>query len=76
MIHELKLDTTVFDYVKCGHKTFEFRKSNRNFRPADTVVLKEWLPNLAQYTGEQVTAKIGFVLHGPAYGVPDGYCIF
>lgn len=76
MNHELKVHTQVFDAIIQRRKTFEFRLNDRNFREGDSVVLYEYLPNLGQYTGAKIEAKIGYVLHGPNFGVPDGYCAF
>jgi hypothetical protein len=76
MTHELKTHTQVFDQIKGGMKNFEFRKNDRDFQTGDKVILKEYLPNLMQYTGEEITAIIGFVLRGPDFGVPEGYCCF
>lgn len=74
--HELKTHIFPFEAIKKGRKNFEFRKNDRDFNEGDTVVLKEFLPNLAQYSGDEITAKVGYVLKGPAFFVPEGYCCF
>jgi len=74
--HELKTHTQVFEHIKTGSKNFEFRLNDRDFQAGDKVILREYLPNLAQYSGESLIADIGFVLYGPNFGVPEGYCCF
>lgn len=74
--HELKTWPDAFWAVFTGDKTFEFRKADRTFEPGDWVHLREWDPETDEYTGKAVSADIGFVLHGPAFGVPEGYCVF
>lgn len=74
--HELKAWPEAFDAVWAGDKPFEFRKADRNFQPGDWVRLRRWDPTTEQYTGPEITADVGFVLRGPAFGVPEGYCVF
>ena len=74
--HYLKTHSDPFQCVRMGTKTFEFRLNDRDFKPGDTIVLREYLPNLKQYTGDSITANIGFVLYGPDYGVPADFCCF
>lgn len=59
--HELKILPIYFDCVNEGRKTFEVRKNDRNFRSADTVVLREWEPELG-YSGRELKFEIGYVL--------------
>jgi hypothetical protein len=75
MTHELKTHDGPFDRVKIGQKNFEFRKNDRNFQMGDTVILREYLPNLGIYTRQEIRATIGYVLKD-AFGVPEGYCCF
>ena len=73
-MHHLKTHPEPFAKVKDGSKTFEHRENDRDFKQGDTVVLMEW--DAGAYTGAMLTAKIGYVLHGPEWRVRPGYCIF
>lgn len=75
-VHELKTWPDAFEAVASGDKTFEWRRSDRNFEPGDIVTLYEWDPTTEQYTGRSICADVGFVLRAPAFGVPEGYCVF
>lgn len=87
--HELKTWSEYFQQIKSGEKKFELRKNDRDYRVADTLILKEFIPkgyNQAmphilegEYTGEQVTVKVSYMFSGLPTGVPfglsNGYCI-
>jgi hypothetical protein len=81
--HELKTDPGVFDAVAAGLKTFEIRRNDRGFRVGDTLVLRRTQYSgaaMAQgeplvYTGESLKRSVSHVLHGPAYGLADGWVI-
>ena len=72
--HELKIWPDYFKAVSMGIKTFEVRKSDRDFVFGDTVVLKEWDPTKdfidhtrqqlslpRGYTGREVKFRIGYI---------------
>ncbi len=75
-IHRLKTWPEAFAEVHCGAKTFEWRRDDRPFAEGDVVVLNEWEPTHERYTGRRIVADVGFVLRAPAFGVPDGFCVF
>ena len=73
--HELKIWPQFFEAVADGRKTFEYRKADRDFKFGDTVILKEFVPELSAeydphtgvdfkkgFTGRQAKFMIGFVL--------------
>jgi len=82
-IHELKTDPEVFDAVILGLKGFEIRRDDRNFQVGDELFLrktrytgaqmKEGMP--LEYTGENCVRRVGYVLHGPVYGLEAGWVI-
>jgi ASC-1-like (ASCH) protein len=37
--------------IKSGRKTFEHRVNDRNYKPGDTLLLREWDPETETYTG-------------------------
>lgn len=73
MTHELKILPQFFDAVVRGEKTFELRKNDRGFRVGDRLILKEW--NGKDYTGNEVTRFVNYILHDWGHGLQDGWCI-
>ena len=82
-IHELKTDSEVFCAVIAKIKTFEIRKNDRDFKFGDYLHLRETLytgkdminGHKLEYTGREVLVKVIYILHGPIYGLADGWCI-
>lgn len=83
MTHELKTDAEVFQAVHEGKKTYEIRKNDRNFQVGDELWLKETVHTGTEmaagapleYTGRMIAKRVTHVLHGPIYGLVDGWCI-
>jgi Domain of unknown function (DUF3850) len=81
--HEVKSWPEFFTAVRSGLKTFELRKNDRNYQPGDILVLKEWEPNTAQFTGRECRRRIAYVMTGagnvgviePMRGLSQGYAI-
>lgn len=73
--HELKIWPDYFRMARDGVKHFEVRKYDRNFQPGQTLLLREWDPAVAGYTGRQTERRISFVLtSGRVPGLETGYC--
>lgn len=81
--HDLKTDPDVFEAVWNGEKNFEIRKNDRGFKSGDTLQLRETKYSGVEmlngkpleYTGNVITAKVNYILHGPIYGLNNGWCI-
>lgn len=81
--HELKTDSDVFKAVQRGLKTYEIRFNDRNFQEGDTLLLRETVFTgqqmrdgaLLRYTGMAIKATVSHVLHGPSYGLKEGWVI-
>ena len=57
-----------------GHES-SIRKNDRDFKEYDMVHLLESVNGIK--TGRVLPSfEIRFILHGPAFGIPEGYCIF
>jgi hypothetical protein len=41
----------------------------------DTLVLREWSPTTAEFSGRELTVGVTYKLDGPGFGVPEGLCI-
>lgn len=76
--HYLKCHPQYFERVKTGAKTFEVRKNDRDFQTGDIIFLEEYDPELESekaYTGNLLQYRITYILHGPAFGIQEGYCV-
>lgn len=81
--HELKTDPTVFTHVYNGLKDFEIRKNDRDYQIGDTLILRETgysgigMKNGSPlvYTGREIECEVNYILHGPIYGLQDGWVI-
>ncbi len=73
--HDLKTNPEIFDLVKKGIKTFEYRKNDRDFKIGDFVRLGRWeqkgFSEILPYRLE-----ITYILYGGQFGIPSGFCIF
>jgi hypothetical protein len=73
-VHELKCETEYFALVFYGIKRFEIRKNDRDFQVGDKITLREFAEG--EYTGASIpNLTITYILHGPVYGIEEGYCI-
>jgi hypothetical protein len=83
MNHELKTDPEVFQALIDGKKTYELRKDDRGFMVGDTLTLRETCDTGAdmaagaplEYTGRTTGRVVTHVLHGPIYGLAEGWVI-
>jgi len=73
--HELKTWPTYFRISKEGHKHFEVRRYDRDFRPGQVILLREWDPSKEEYTGRELERRISWLLTGGKLGIEEGYCI-
>lgn len=74
MIHELKTLPEYFEEVFMGHKNFEARKNDRDYKLGDTLILKEFESHKG-YTGRQLARTVNYILHGGKFGIEEGYCV-
>jgi hypothetical protein len=75
-VHHIKTHPEAFGAILDGDKNFEFRKNDRDYEETDLVVLQEYDPADEEFTGRTIQARVGYVLTGPAFGVPVGFCCF
>ncbi len=71
-VHRLQTDEEPWQAVAYGNKRFEYRRNDRDFQQGDLLIL--------EYTDDNCESKhllrrVGYVLRGPDYGVPEGYCV-
>ena len=58
--HELKIHPTFFKDVVSGHKTFELRKNDRDYKLGDALLLREW--DNEKYTGHHALMYVCYIL--------------
>ena len=77
MEHRLKCWPEYFRLIFLGRKTFEFRPDDRDpaFEVEDTLILEEWDPQTAEYTGRILRCVVLHISRPGPFPVPDGYCI-
>lgn len=75
-VHELKTHPEPFQAVVHGLKPWEIRFNDRNFQVGDTVVLREFAPYSQVYTGSHITKRVGYMLKGPDFNIPEGFVVF
>jgi hypothetical protein len=75
MIHELKTLTGFFDDIRREKKNFEIRENDRNFQVGDTLILREWLPGLNKYSGDEITVTVTYILKGGQFGIHRDYVV-
>ena len=75
MTHKLKTWPVYFQAVKSGDKTFEVRRNDRDFKVEDVLLLQEWSPVKKEYTGDEMTVRVTYILPGPGFGIEAGYCV-
>jgi hypothetical protein len=61
-IHHIKATPKFFDSLYTGHKKFEFRLNDRNYRVRDILVIHEYDKDKNQYTGRSCKRVVTFVL--------------
>jgi len=59
--HELKIWPEYYRAVADGSKTFEVRVFDRDYRVGDYLLLREWLPSLEEYTGEEARVEVTYL---------------
>lgn len=74
--HELKTWQSYFHALADGRKLFEIRRDDRDFRPGDTLRLRETYYHNGEYTGRELVRKITYVLrHEEDLGLIEGFAI-
>lgn len=82
--HSLKTDPIPFGETMQGRKHWEIRLNDRDFCEGDTVTLHETASSgremtegaPLEYTGRTWHGAITWVMHGPQYGLAEGWCVF
>lgn len=73
--HVLRTWPDQFRVLAAGIKTFEFRHDDRDFEVGDMLVLREWQPARKEFTGNELIRWVTYIVRGPDFGIPEGYCV-
>lgn len=80
MTHELNMQPESYKAIVAGHKKFDIRQANTDYKVGDTLYLRELDlrkkpdPVNGYYTGRACYARIDYILfHAP--GLELGYCV-
>ena len=73
--HNLKTWPIYFQRVANGSKKFELRLNDRDFQVGDTLCLEEYIEEQNYYTGNIKSVNVDYILHGPSFGIKEGYCV-
>lgn len=80
-LHDLKVLPEYYKDIASGRKSFEARKNDRDFEVGDILRLREYHPGnefgmvCAGYTGEEVLARIDYILYGGEFGIDKDFCV-
>lgn len=83
MTHQIKTHEDVFQDRVDALKPWEFRKNDRGYkvghflheREVRKVVRDGKTTEELVYTGRELMSRIDYLLEGPRFGLPKGYCI-
>ncbi len=74
-LHELEIWASCFAAVESGAKPFDVRKNDRNFQVGDALLLREYDPETAAFSGRIALRWASYVLTGGTFGIADGWCV-
>ena len=74
-IHDLKCWPGPFQATIDARKLHEFRRDDRGFKDGDLLLLREWEPNRADYTGRMLIVRVTYLSRGPEWDIPEGHVV-
>lgn len=75
--HELKTNHSVWAALDSGDKKAEFRLNDREFEVGDVLLLTpvDNEGNFVEIEPNQISFVVTHIVHGPAFGIPENYCM-
>lgn len=70
--HTLKIIPEYFIPLERGIKNFEIRYNDRNYQVGDVIEFREYFPDVKEYSGEWIMAKIIYILDNQQF-LREGY---
>lgn len=74
-VHDLKCWPEPFQAIVDARKRHEFRRDDRAFEVGDLLLLREWNPDRADYTGRMLMVQALYISRGPEFDLPAGYAV-
>jgi hypothetical protein len=80
-VHRLKLWPSEWEAQRAGIKTYEIRRSDRDFAVGDTLELDEWDPERGRlspglgYTNRVLEVLVKHITRGGQWGLPSHACV-
>lgn len=77
-VHDLKTWPKHFAAVQSGVKLFEACRDDRAFAVGDLLRLHEFdpsVPPFGRHTGQVLTVRVAYVLHGGEFGIEPGHVV-
>lgn len=74
-VHDLKTWPKEFNAIFNHEKTAEYRLNDRDFKQGDALLLREYDPGKAKYSGGTVIARVTNIVYGLAFGIPEDYVV-
>jgi hypothetical protein len=71
--HALKTWPRSFRAIKDGSKSLEFRRDDRGYAAGDVLHLREWDPQRAEYTGDELRVVVSDIEREAGFGIPEGF---
>lgn len=72
MLHEVKTLPEHFQAVLSGDKTAEIRINDRDYKVEDTLILKEWKPDIG-FTRCHIATTITHIIDDKQDGIEEGF---
>lgn len=77
--HVIKVWPPYFQQTVDGDKTWELRVNDRDYKIGDVLMMKEWIPEIGEYTGRIINATITYMVESNKdekfFALPPGMCI-
>lgn len=73
--HELQTWPACFAAVLADTKPFDVRENDRHYQVGDLLLLREYDPDAARYTGRTATRWVSYVLPGGTFGVEPNWSV-
>ena len=61
-VHDLKCWPESFDALRRGAKTVELRRNDRDYAERDVLLLREYDPEVDEYTGRHLLARVRHIV--------------
>lgn len=61
--------------ITTGKKSFDIRLDDRSYQVEDNLLLLGYDVEKKEYTGQEITAEVTYILPGGQFGIEKGYVV-